>query len=567
MDKKSENQEDIIITINSPEVTLDSITNGDSPLEEGKDYTISDSTIVLKKEYLAKLPKGTSTLIFVFNEGEVQSLNLTVQDSTSHSSGGSSSKPQSSKEEIKVDVKTGDNNSVVSQTTVTRTKQSDGTVQDEVTLTEEKTKETITNVKGSGQNTASIVIPDDKDEVGQVDVSITKEAAKSLSEEIVNLEIYTENVRIQVPEGSLDNFEEDLYFRVIPIKDEVQRQEVESRARVEAIVKEVAGDKEVNVVSRPMTIETNLQSRPVTLILPLREVEIPTNASEKEASLADLVIFIEHSDGDKELLKPTVVQYKDGQLGLEFGITKFSTFTILNMEGWEDLIPDSNQGPTDGSGQDEQKDLMHKPYISGYGDMFRPNASITRAQMASMLSRNLEGIPSTVLYNDVKVSHWAYPLIMEAKGAGIMTGVNPTTFDPNGTVTRAQMAVIAYRWIENECKNDNSAFDSCQKITNYSTATFSDVSSKHWAIEAISFVKEAKVMVGYEDNTFRPNEKLTRAQAVVVLNNLFKRGPLTGLTTPTFKDVPTTNWAFSHIEEAAKKHTINFDSNGNEILK
>ncbi|BDH60248.1 hypothetical protein MTP04_03780 [Lysinibacillus sp. PLM2] len=566
-DKKSSAQEDIIIPIDLKGNTLTSIKNGEATLTVGTDYTIENSKVVLKKEYLAKLQKGSSTLSFVFNEGEVQSLNLTVQDSTSNSSDGSSSKPQSSKEEIKVDVKTGDNSSVVSQTTVTRTKLSDGTVQDEVTLTEEKTKEAITNVKGSGQNTASIVIPDDKDEVGQVDVSITKEAAKSLSEENVNLEIYTDNVRIQVPESSLDDFEENLYFRVIPIKGEEQRQEVESRARVEAIVKEVARDKEVNVVSRPMTIETNLQSRPVTLILPLREVELPTNATEREAFLVDLVIFIEHSDGDKELLKPTVVQYKDGQLGLEFGITKFSTFTILNMEGWEDLVPDSNQGQTDEYEQDELKNLVHKPYISGYGDMFRPNMSITRAQMASMLSRNLEAIPSTVLYNDVKVTHWAYPLIMEAKGAGIMTGVNSTTFDPNGTVTRAQMAVIAYRWIENECKKDNSAFDSCPKMMNYSTATFSDVSSKHWAIEAISFVKEAKVMVGYEDNTFRPNEKLTRAQAVVVLNNLFKRGPLTGLVTPTFKDVPTTNWAFSHIEEAAKKHTINFDLNGNELLK
>ncbi|RKJ64095.1 hypothetical protein D7X33_25810 [Butyricicoccus sp. 1XD8-22] len=85
-DKKPKNQEDIIITINSPEVTLDSITNGDSPLEEGKDYTISDSTIILKKEYLASQPEGTPKITFIFNEGQrKESLSIEIVDTTQNS--------------------------------------------------------------------------------------------------------------------------------------------------------------------------------------------------------------------------------------------------------------------------------------------------------------------------------------------------------------------------------------------------------------------------------------------------------------------------------------------------
>lgn len=52
-----------------------------------------------------------------------------------------------------------------------------------------------------------------------------------------------------------------------------------------------------------------------------------------------------------------------------------------------------------------------------------------------------------------------------------------------------------------------------------------------------------------------------------VLNRLFKRGPLTGVTTPTFKDVSTTHCAYEEIEEAAREHQVNLSESGIEVLK
>ncbi|MDQ0157312.1 hypothetical protein J2S07_003641 [Robertmurraya andreesenii] len=80
-------------------------------------------------------------------------------------------------------------------------------------------------------------------------------------------------------------------------------------------------------------------------------------------------------------------------------------------------------------------------------------------------------------------------------------------------------------------------------------------------------MKATEIMVGYEDGNFHPEEKLTRAQAVKVLNRLFKRGPLTEVTTPTFKDVPTTHWAYEEIEEAGREHQYKIEKDGTEILK
>lgn len=68
--------------------------------------------------------------------------------------------------------------------------------------------------------------------------------------------------------------------------------------------------------------------------------------------------------------------------------------------------------------------------------------------MAMMLARNLDktSIIKQSNYQDVK-THWAYVDIMEAKNAGIMLGVTSNTFNPEGSITRTQMAVIVYRWI------------------------------------------------------------------------------------------------------------------------
>jgi hypothetical protein len=92
-------------------------------------------------------------------------------------------------------------------------------------------------------------------------------------------------------------------------------------------------------------------------------------------------------------------------------------------------------------------------------------------------------------------------------------------------------------------------------------AGFKDVTSKHWAFEAINFAKAAGIMTGYEDLTFKPNQELTRAQTVKIINLLFKRGPLTNVETPTFVDVPKNHWSFGEVEEAVRTHDILLDGN------
>jgi len=165
-----------------------------------------------------------------------------------------------------------------------------------------------------------VVIPDEEDKVDEVNVDIPAQTAELLQNNGIDLEIYTENALIRMPNSSLTGIEEDFYFRLVPIKDRNEREEIEARAQTELVVREVAGSGEIVVVARPMTIETNLSSRPVTLILPLRDVEMPEDETERAAFLNRLGIFIEHSDGEKEVVKGEVVTYNGNMLGLQFTI-------------------------------------------------------------------------------------------------------------------------------------------------------------------------------------------------------------------------------------------------------
>ncbi len=444
-----------------------------------------------------------------------------------------SSTPSTNVEEIVVDVESGEGD-LVSKTTIKRTKNVDNTINDEVTLTAESATETIRKLKEQGNDKARIIIPDQQDQVNQVHVSIPNNVVTLLQNGAVHLEIVTDNVKIEVPKTSLEMFNDNLYFRLIPIKGQAEQLDIQEQAKKERGVQQLAGSAVVELLGRPMIIETNMQSRPVTLTLPL-----PTDLTQEQ--LDHLAIYIEHSDGTKEVVRGKVVEYEKGIAGLQFEVNKFSTFSILYLPEKEEVKEPTTDAVT------------HSPYIQGYPDgTFHPNAPVTRAQMASMFARQLTGnaIPQAkATYTDT-IQHYAKDAIEFAKEKGLFTGVTAANFNPNGLITRAQMATVAARWIEQQCVDRPDA-DFCQPTLQ--SAVFKDVSDNHWAVKAIDTVNTAGIMTGVTADTFNPDGYLTRAQAVKVLNRLFERQVITEAQTPLFTDVPRQHWAFYEIQEAAKK--------------
>ncbi|TCZ77853.1 hypothetical protein E0485_10295, partial [Paenibacillus albiflavus] len=475
-----------------------------------------------------KLGKQTLTVTI---DGKTTTFEVTVDkktgsgDGSGTGSGGSTNGGSTSsgtagpKEEIiTIDVENGANSGdVVSKATIKRTTDANGRKKDEVTYTPAQADKTIEQLLAAGSKSAKIVIPDAKDEVSELNVKLPKASFAKLADKGIDLEIMTPNGRIIIPADSMRGLADDMYFRLVPIKQENERKAVEQRAKTEEVVREFAGSATITVLGRPMTIETNMQSRPVTLVLPL-----PEDVTEDQ--LADLGVFIEHSDGEKEVVQGEIVPYdKSGKLGIQITINKFSTFTIIDLEGLN---------------------KQHKPYIYGYLDgTFGPEKPITRAEMAAMLTRVFDKSDKqskVTKYNDVDSSHWASDAIDKATRMGIMSGDPDGRFRPEETITRGEMASVAVRLLGTSSEQGNKV-------------SFPDIAG-HWAESAIMQVSSVGKLSGYQDGTFRPNQTLSRAEAVALINMLLGRGPLTGAPSK-WNDVSEQHWAYSNIQEASLEHT------------
>lgn len=462
-------------------------------------------------------------------ENKVKEYKLTV----TRAGTGDGGTPGETKEWIPVDVVIGgDRPTGITKLQIERTKHASGKITDKVVFTPDKAAETAEKAALTGDHVARIVIPDAEDKVSEVDVNVLRETLHILQKHNIDLEIYTANGIIQIPNSSLAGLDEDFYFRLVPVKDPGLRKEVEDRAKTEPVVRKVAGKNRFEVVTRPMTIETNLSSRPVVLTLPLRDVDLPKDEQARQQYLQELGIFIEHTDGEKEVVFGDVVTLAGGELGLRFSLTKFSTFTILHFEGIK----------------------VHQNYISGYPDgTFRPDRSVTRAEIATMLANagmvSGEATGDAVELLDVE-NHWAASFIKRVSATGWMSGYPDHTFKPDGPITRREMAAVAFKYLG---------------LSGTATGnSFTDVTADDWAHDIIAAVREAGVIAGYPDGTFRPAQQLSRAEAVTILNQLFKRGPLHGVTQSSWPDVDSSHWAFHNIEEASQKHRFTDRSAGGE---
>lgn len=398
--------------------------------------------------------------------------------------------------------------------TTTRTTLSDGTIKDDAVLSAEDAAKALT----AGKKSVEITMTDDKKDISSQSVTLPSDAVKKLADANVDVDIHTTKVQVQIPSASLNSTNEDVKFTINPVKDTAG---FESNAAKQAVVQVVADGKDVKVIGKPVEIATNLEGQPVTLVLPLGNL-----GSE---DLKDLAIYIAHGDGTKELVQGTVVQYDEsGQKGLSFTVTKFSTFSIVKIPGADNYFA----GAAEGS--------VQKAYVHGYEDgTFRPNAQITRAEVATVIAQiaKVEANGADIAYSDVTAGYWAKNAISTVTKMGLMKGYSDGTFHGSQIITRAEMASIIAKLLG---AADASA-----------ASSFKDIATS-WARASIEQVYAKGIIKGYEDGTFRPQNSLTRAEAVTMINHFLGRAKATGVSTPTWSDVSASFWAFGEIESASK---------------
>jgi uncharacterized repeat protein (TIGR01451 family) len=197
----------------------------------------------------------------------------------------------------------------------------------------------------------------------------------------------------------------------------------------------------------------------------------------------------------------------------------------------------------------------HTAYIKGYPDKtFKPEKEVTRAEIATMFAR-IMGLDIstnyTQTYDDVSPKHWAAASIEAVSRAGIFKGDDKGLFNPDAPITRAELATTIFRYLK---LNNVTPFD----------MHFTDIEG-HWAANFIEEIYRFNIIKGYDDGTFKPNNKIKRSEVVTMFNRMLYRGPLTGVES-SFPDVKKTHWAHGHIEEASRDHKYKRDEAGNEVI-
>ena len=144
----------------------------------------------------------------------------------------------------------------------------------------------------------------------------------------------------------------------------------------------------------------------------------------------------------------------------------------------------------------------------------------------------LTSVKSTVVFGATDITgHWAEKTIMEWQDRGKISGYEDDTFRPNASITRAEFIHL---------------LSSIIILENSAPVHFNDVMENDWFYQDVIKAAGNHIIAGFEDNTFHPNEIITRAQAALIIKNVLQL-PDTVASVPITDDAEIPDWAKAAI--------------------
>ncbi|RGC62836.1 hypothetical protein DXA92_03380 [Agathobaculum butyriciproducens] len=209
--------------------------------------------------------------------------------------------------------------------------------------------------------------------------------------------------------------------------------------------------------------------------------------------------------------------------------------------GWEATgVPDKLNGDD------------HFAYVIGYPDgKVHPEGNISRAETATIFFRLLKAdirdgnLTADNDFSDVSDGQWHNKAISTMAKLGIVKGRRADRFDPDASITRAEFAAICARFSTRTVENSGS---------------FSDISG-HWAENEIERAAAFGWISGYPDGTFHPDARITRAEAMTMINRVLCRMPQSESdlldSMVTWPDNKPSDWHYLAVQEATNSHDFN----------
>ena len=227
-------------------------------------------------------------------------------------------------------------------------------------------------------------------------------------------------------------------------------------------------------------------------------------------------------------------------------LTQKITSVTMNSDktvyaGWEATgVPDKLNGDD------------HFAYVIGYPDgKVHPEGNISRAETATIFFRLLKSdirdgnLTADNDFSDVSDGQWHNKAISTMAKLGIVKGRRADRFDPDASITRAEFAAICARFSTKPVENSSS---------------FSDISD-HWTENEIERAAAFGWISGYPDGTFRPDARITRAEAMTMINRVLCRMPQSESdlldSMVTWPDNKPSDWHYLAVQEATNSHDFN----------
>ena len=232
--------------------------------------------------------------------------------------------------------------------------------------------------------------------------------------------------------------------------------------------------------------------------------------------------------------------YADKELTQKISSIKMTSDKTV-YAGWEATgVPDKLNGDD------------HFAYVIGYPDgKVHPKGNISRAETATIFFRLLKAdirdgnLTADNGFSDVANGQWHNKAISTMAKLGIVKGRRADSFDPDASITRAEFAAICARFNTKPVENNGS---------------FSDISG-HWAENEIERAAAFGWISGYPDGTFHPNARITRAEAMTMINRVLCRMPQSESdlldSMVTWPDNKPSDWHYLAVQEATNSHDFN----------
>ncbi|OAS13351.1 X2-like carbohydrate binding domain-containing protein [Paenibacillus oryzisoli] len=567
-DKNITLQSPLSITMATYGNTLDNISDGSTALVSGEQYSVNSNTVTLNSTYLASLPHGTKTLTFNFSAGAPQTYTITVVDSTvipapdapvlqsavpadrqvtlgwSPVSGATgynlyqaaasgtyeSATPITVSGEVYSYTFSGLTNETTYYYIVKATNSSgESLASNELNARPFSPVDNSTGTGGSTPDTGVIVLVNGKaEQIGTASMTtVDGQKVTTVAIDPVKLE---ERLNTAGPKAII----------TIPIT-----------TTSDVVVGELNGQMISNLEKKQAILE--IKTDGATYMIPAEQIDIDAILAQygQDVKLSDIKIQIEIAKPStlEESIVPNAAKAEEFSIvlpPLKFtvrGIYNGNSFEISKFDSYVErtiAIPDDVDASkiTTAIVVDPQGVTRHVPtqVVKIDGKYYAIVNSLTNSLYTL--------IYHPITFKDVE-THWAQEAVNNLGSRMIVNGVGNGLFNPNQSMTRVEFAAAMVRALG-------------LKLENSATSPFKDVKSSDWFSGAVQTAHSYGLISGFEDGTFRPQESITREQAMVVIAQAMKITKLKPVTawTPSVSDFTDSamlaDWAASSVTDMLK---------------